>query len=122
MSGWEWISPSPGRAATAEDKERSFPGTAVCPGGGTVWPQLASCLSIGAYALLTSLLRLLRKASLWTDFYISCFMGWVPQALKLSGRTEDIWCEHYINVYNHTVNVLHLEHKELILFLTSGIE
>lgn len=121
MSGWGWTSPSPGYAATGEDEECSFPGTGVCPEAGTVRPQLASCLSIGAYALLTSLLRLLKKVSLWTDFYISWFMGWVPQALKLSGKTENIWCEHYINTCKHTVNLMHLEHKEFILFLISGI-
>lgn len=49
-------------------------------------------------------------------------MGQVPQALKLSGKTEDIWCEHYISVYNHTASILHLEHKEIIVFLTTGIE
>lgn len=49
-------------------------------------------------------------------------MEWVSQALELGAKTENILCEHYIDVYNHTVNVLHLEHKELILFLTSGTE
>lgn len=110
--------PCPGHTAAAGERELSLPESALCPGGGTRQPQLAPSQSRGAYTLLTSFLRLMRKASVWTDFYISC--GWVPQILKLSRKTQNIWCEHYANVYNHTVNVFYLEHTVLILFQISG--
>lgn len=49
-------------------------------------------------------------------------MGQVPQELKLRGKTENIWCENYINGYNHAINLFHMEHKELFFFLITGTE
>lgn len=83
-----------------------------------VSPQLAPSLTRAAYTMLICFLSLMKKASVWTDFYISC--GWVPQILKFSGKTQNIWCEHCVNVYNHTVNAFYLEQKVLISFPTSG--
>lgn len=43
-------------------------------------------------------------------------MGCVSQAAKLNGKAEDIYCDRYINVSNHKINMLHQEQKELIYF------